>query len=59
MEEFALKGQEKSSVMVSIRCGERLESTKVVVVGILPDELDSAVEITNFQNHNCVRKENE
>ena len=45
--------------MVSIRCGERLESTKVVVVGILPDELDSAVEITNFQNHNCVRKENE
>ena len=29
---------------------ERLEPTRVVVVGILPDELDSPVEIINFEN---------
>ena len=29
---------------------ERLEPTRVVVVGILPDELDSSVEIVNFEN---------
>ena len=28
---------------------ERLEPTRVVVVGILPDELDSPVEIINFK----------
>ena len=28
---------------------ERLEPTRVVVVGILPDELDSPVEIVNFK----------
>lgn len=29
---------------------ERLEPTRVVVVGILPDELDSSVEVINFEN---------
>lgn len=29
---------------------ERLEPTRVVVVGILPDELDSPVEIINFKS---------
>lgn len=29
---------------------ERLEPTRVIVVGILPDELDSPVEIINFEN---------
>ena len=29
---------------------ERLEPTRVVVVGILPDELDSQVEVINFEN---------
>ena len=31
---------------------ERLEPTRVVVVGILPDELDSPVEIINLRNKN-------
>ena len=31
---------------------ERLEPTRVVVVGILPDELDSNVEIINLRNKN-------
>ena len=29
---------------------ERLEPTRIVVVGILPDELDSSVEVINFEN---------
>ena len=29
---------------------ERLEPTRVVVVGIFPDELDSPVEVINFEN---------
>jgi hypothetical protein len=37
---------------------ERLEPTRVVVVGILPDELNSPVEIVNFKSRNQKVNEN-
>ena len=37
---------------------ERLEPTRVVVVGILADELDSSVEIVNLKSRNQKVNEN-
>lgn len=35
---------------------EKLEPTRVVIVGILPDELNSPVEIINLENNSSKMK---